>query len=168
MANKKKWVTLGIIVFIVIFLLAWWLVSPLFLDEIVNEELPSPDVLKENVKEEMIPESQTSESIVDYSGVFKDADSFHKTSGTALIVTSEGKKYLRLEDFQATNGPDLYVYLATDSEASDFINLGALKGNIGNQNYEISENVDFEKYDEVLIWCKAFGVLFGSAEISVK
>jgi hypothetical protein len=71
-----------------------------------------------------------------------------------------------LEDFSSTNGPDLYVYLSTDDSASEFVNLGQLKANKGNQNYEIPEGTDIEKYDKVLIWCKAFSVLFGSAELT--
>ena len=50
--------------------------------------------------------------------------------------------------------------------ASEFINLGRLKANNGNQNYEIPNGVNLAEYNQVLIWCKAFGVLFGSAEIS--
>jgi Electron transfer DM13 len=62
-------------------------------------------------------------------------------------------------------GPDLYVYLSTDKNASDFVNLGRLKGNVGDQNYEIPDGTDFSKYDTALIWCQAFSVLFGSAEL---
>ena len=73
---------------------------------------------------------------------------------------------LNLEDFKTTNGPDLYVYLATDDRATEFVDLGKLKTSNGNQDYEIPENVDLSKYDKILIWCKAFSVLFGSAELS--
>jgi hypothetical protein len=64
------------------------------------------------------------------------------------------------------NGPDLYVYLATNTTAKDFVSLGRLKDNIGNQNYPIRENKDFEKYNTVLIWCQAFSTLFGSSKLS--
>ena len=64
-----------------------------------------------------------------------------------------------------TNGPDLYVYLATDKSTSDFVDLGKLKANNGNQNYEVPEGTDLTKYDTVLIWCKSFSVLFGSADL---
>ena len=74
--------------------------------------------------------------------------------------------YLRLENFKATNGPDLYVYLATDKSTSDFVNLGRLKGNIGNQNYAIPAETNLTKYNTALIWCKAFSVLFGSAQLA--
>jgi hypothetical protein len=71
-----------------------------------------------------------------------------------------------LENLKATNGPDLYVYLSADKDASDIVNLGRLKGNIGNQNYEIPAGTDLSKYNTVLIWCKAFSTLFGSAKLS--
>ena len=67
--------------------------------------------------------------------------------------------------FFSTNGPDLYVYLSTDKSASDFVNLGRLKGNMGNQNYEIPQGTDLERYGTVLIWCKAFSVLSVKAEL---
>jgi hypothetical protein len=60
------------------------------------------------------------------------------------------------------------VYLATDDKASEFVSLGKLKANNGNQNYDIPENTDLEKYSKVLIWCKAFGVLFGNADLSLQ
>ncbi len=76
-------------------------------------------------------------------------------------------KILRLENFKATNGPDLYVYLSKDPTGIDdgIINLGRLKGNIGNQNYDIPEDASLEEYNNVLIWCKMFSVLFGSADL---
>ena len=98
------------------------------------------------------------------SGEFQDADSFHKVSGVAKIIDSGGLKYLRFENFDATNGPDLKVYLSNDLDANDYTSLGALKGNIGNQNYEVT-NINYGDYDYVLIWCEAFHVLFGYAKI---
>ena len=94
-------------------------------------------------------------------------DGMHNAEGVAKIIpVQEGSKVLRLENLKVTNGPDLYVYLATDKSASDFVDLGRLKGNIGNQNYDIPVDTDLTKYDTVLIWCKLFSVLFGSAEIN--
>jgi hypothetical protein len=93
-------------------------------------------------------------------------DGIHNAEGMAKVIRlDDASMILRLENFKATNGPDLYVYLATDKSASDFVNLGRLKGNIGNQNYDIPEGTDFSRYDTVLIWCQAFSVLFGSAEL---
>src|ERR671922_1947109 len=98
-------------------------------------------------------------------------DGIHNAEGLAkvIVLDDEGNRsILRLENFRATNGPDLYVYLSTDKSASDFVSLGRLKGNIGNQNYEIPEGTELSKYDTVLIWCRTFSVLFGSAELKAE
>ncbi len=96
-------------------------------------------------------------------------DGFHKVAGLAKVLTlADGKTFLRLENLKATNGPDLYVYLSTGKGVSDIVNLGKLKGNIGNQNYEIPTGTDLTKYKTVLIWCKAFSTLFGSAKLGIK
>lgn len=93
-------------------------------------------------------------------------DGIHNADGLARVIPLDnGTSVLRLENFKATNGPDLYVYLATDNSASDIVNLGRLKGNIGNQNYVIPAGTDLSKYDRVLVWCRAFSVLFGSAQL---
>ena len=106
---------------------------------------------------------QTSLFLGEFVGV---NDGIHNAEGMAKVIQlDDASMILRLENFKATNGPDLYVYLATDNSASDFVNLGRLKGNIGNQNYDIPEDTDFSKYHTVLIWCQAFSVLFGSAEL---
>ena len=106
--------------------------------------------------------------ITRYSGVFIGVgDGIHDASGDAYTIPLEdGSNVLRLENFRSTNGPDLYVYLATDKRATDFVSLGLLKANQGNQNYEIPDGTDLEKYDNVLIWCKAFHVLFGNAQLA--
>jgi len=94
-------------------------------------------------------------------------DGFHNVEGVAQVLTlADGKTFLRLENLKATNGPDLYIYLSTGKDVSDIVNLGRLKGNIGNQNYEIPAGTDLSKYNTVLIWCKAFSTLFGSAKLS--
>jgi Electron transfer DM13 len=96
-------------------------------------------------------------------------DGFHNAEGVAKVINlADGRTYLRLENLKATNGPDLYVYLSTDKDTSGIVNLGRLKGNIGNQNYEIPAGTDLSKYDTVLIWCKAFSVLFGSAKLGPR
>jgi lipopolysaccharide export LptBFGC system permease protein LptF len=94
-------------------------------------------------------------------------DGIHNAEGKAKILAlSDGSQILRLEDFKSTNGPDVHLYLSTDKQASDFIDLGRLKANNGNQNYQIPINADFNKYKYVLIWCQPFSVLFGSAQLS--
>jgi Electron transfer DM13 len=95
-------------------------------------------------------------------------DGIHNAEGIAKVIPlQDGSNILRLENLQVTNGPDLYVYLATDKSASDFVSLGKLKANNGNQNYNIPSETDLTKYDTVLIWCRPFSVLFGSAELAL-
>ncbi|MBL7001318.1 MAG: DM13 domain-containing protein [Nitrosopumilus sp.] len=148
------------------------------MEEMMDEEVETmEEMMDEEVEtmEEMIDEEvETMEEMMDksiptsYDGTFIGiGDGIHDAQGYAYTIPLEdGSNVLRLENFRSTNGPDLYVYLSTDDNASEFINLGELKANKGNQNYEIPEDVDLSKYNKVLIWCKAFSVLFGSAELS--
>ncbi|MEK7151694.1 MAG: DM13 domain-containing protein [Patescibacteria group bacterium] len=116
-----------------------------------------------------VPSNSMSDSLnTIVRGQFVEVDPIHKGSGTAQIIEQEGKRYLRFENFEVTNGPDLFVYLSesktpgNDLKSLDkYINLGRLKGNVGNQNYEIPE--PFRGYDTVIIWCQKFGVLFSYA-----
>lgn len=85
----------------------------------------------------------------------------------------DGSHVLRLEDFASTNGPDLFVYLTTaDADATDdelgaeFVDLGVLTGNIGNQNYVIPADVDLDRFDTVVIWCRRFTTAFGAADLT--
>ena len=89
----------------------------------------------------------------------------HSVVGDALVLNDGSEqRFLRLENFESQNGPDLKVYLrAADDQ---FVNLGELKGNIGDQNYEIPADTDLETFSAVQIWCERFGVLFGAAELS--
>jgi len=155
--NKKLIISAIIAAFIIP--LSVYTISPLFIESTINEELPAS---MKTMNEEQL------RVMTSHSGRFVGVDDgIHDAQGIALIVPLEdGKNLLRLEDFHSTNGPDLHVYLATDNTASDFVNLGRLKANNGNQNYEIPEGTDISKYDTALIWCKQFSVLFGHAELS--
>jgi hypothetical protein len=93
-------------------------------------------------------------------------DGFHNTEGLAKVIPlGQGSIVIRLENFNSTNGPNVHLYMSTDKAASNFIDLGRLKANNGNQNYNIPNGTDLVKYNMVLIWCKDFSVLFGSAEL---
>ena len=114
------------------------------------------------------PSGQEAMSRTVATGTFVRVDALHGGSGTARIVDRNGERYLLLENFEVTNGPDLYVYL-TESKSpgktleslSKYISLGRLKGNAGNQIYEIPGT--FRGYDTAVIWCQQFGVLFSYA-----
>jgi hypothetical protein len=93
-------------------------------------------------------------------------DGFHNAEGLAKVIPlGDGSTVIRLENFKSTNGPNVHLYLSTDKAASNFIDLGRLKANNGNQNYNIPDGTDLTKYNMALIWCKDFSVLFGSAEL---
>ena len=105
-------------------------------------------------------------------GQFRGADDFHRGSGTASIFrTPDDKLVLRLTDFMVTNGPALSVLLssspapASSQQLGDYIDVGALKGNIGNQNYEIPDGIDLAAYNSVVIYCVPFRVVFATATL---
>lgn len=92
-------------------------------------------------------------------------DGFLNAEGLAKVIPlGDRTTILRLENFKSTNGPNVHLYLASDKAASNFIDLGRLKANNGNQNYYIPNGTDVAKYNMVLIWCKDFSVQFGSAQ----
>lgn len=96
-------------------------------------------------------------------------DRSHPTSGTAKVITDGDRRFLRFENFETDNGPDLDVYLATgppDGDLGEYINLAELKGNIGDQNYELTDDIDLDRYTTVFIWCTRFSVAFGAAALS--
>jgi hypothetical protein len=88
----------------------------------------------------------------------------HQGSGAATIYDVDGGPVLRFEDFDVTNGPDLRVNLVLDD--GSMLDLGALKGNVGNQNYDIPADVDLESVSSVLIYCRAFSVPFAEADFA--
>ena len=105
--------------------------------------------------------------VTEYSGTFVGRD--HPTSGNALVLgDGSGQRFLRFEEFETDNGPDLNVYLVNSSAGGvdDFIDLGDLKGNIGDQNYEVPADADLAVYDTVLIWCVRFSSPFGEATLA--
>lgn len=103
-------------------------------------------------------------------GSFQDADAFHKGSGQAKIFRLvDQSRVLRFENFSSTNGPDLKVWLVQDTNGdvdSGYYSLGKLKGNKGNQNYSIPDDVNIDEYNSVIIWCEAFSVLFSTATLN--
>jgi Electron transfer DM13 len=96
----------------------------------------------------------------------------HETGGTAsLIRTRNGERVLTLTDFETDNGPDLRVYLVAGpvndaGDVHDYADLGALKGNKGNQQYDVTGKARDERYRTVVIWCRAFSVAFGRARLA--
>jgi hypothetical protein len=130
--------------------LLWFQPQKLFIDETVDEAAPTKSMT-----------AATAEPT--RSGSFRSLA--HTTTGTARVTGNT----LRLEDLKTDNGPDVVVWLSAGDEgayADDFVDLGSLKGNKGNQNYVIPDGTDLDRYDTVVIWCRRFTVGFGAAELS--
>jgi len=176
--------TIITVIIIAIGIIVFWLVEPLFGDNIVNEELvvsvadrENEDLQDNDTQSSVSEETTTFEQDTDFSGreepvnnqqplvilqgSFKDGDATHTTTGNVYISGQD----LSLANFRATNVPDGYVYLSNSLSADNFVSIGKLKGNVGNQNYKIPDSIDVADYKYVLIWCKAFSVLIGSAVI---
>jgi len=100
----------------------------------------------------------------------------HQTSGRGTVYkTSDGRQYLRLTDFSTSNGPDVHVILARSDDENltqeivkgqlDSVELGPLKGNQGDQNYDLPASVDLHKYNAAVIYCERFHAVFGAARL---
>ena len=138
-------------------------------DAMMDDTMKDDDAMMDDtMKDDDAMMDDMVETPTSYAGTFVGVgDGIHHAEGSVYALPLEdGSNVLRLENFRTTNGPDLFVYLATDKGASEFVNLGVLKANIGNQNYDIPEDTDLDEYDTVLIWCRAFSLYFGSAELS--
>jgi len=101
----------------------------------------------------------------------------HSTSGRATVYQgADGKRILRLTHFKTSNGPDVHVILVATRDAKDDANslsgnverieLGQLKGNEGDQNYDLPENIDLGKFQTVSIYCERFNAVFGAAALA--
>lgn len=169
--NTTAKTSIGIVVALGIAVVIW-LGAPLFYDKEVNESLPTggsaptgnPAVLPTAQDVPVQGEPVQPALSVLGEGSFQGFDQLHQASGTARIVEVDGKKYVRFEeDFEVTNGPDLFVYFGRNGEYVDETNLGRLKGNKGSQNYEIPASINVDDFSEVWVWCRAFSVPFGRA-----
>jgi hypothetical protein len=155
----KKWILAGIAV--PVLLAAWWVFRP--------------EKLWVNVKvDEPAPFGSSADLQPTYTGLL--AGRAHPTSGRASIYqTAGGKRDLRLTDFTTSNGPDVHVVLAQSSDTSlkqdfvkgrlDDVELGLLKANQGDQNYDLPDSADVNKYDVVVIYCERFHAIFGVAKL---
>lgn len=135
----------------------WFRPERAFIDRTVQESLPQ--------------RSGTAAEVVLRGSFHSNA---HETRGAAVVHRlADGRLVLRLSDFATSNGPDVQVYLVASTDVRDgrdvekgFINLGVLKGNIGDQNYDIPAGTDLARYRAVSIWCRRFAVNFGAAPLA--
>jgi len=155
----NKW-KVGIPVLVIALFLAWYAFRPerLFIGQRIHEEFPTMGT------------GGSAQTLA--SGTFHGV--LHPTQGTATIYRlGNGSRVLRFTKFKTSNGPDVHVYMVATDDAKDsatvqraeVIDLGTIKGNIGDQNYTLGPDVDLSKYRAVSVWCKRFSVNFGTAAL---
>lgn len=194
MKNQRMFY-LGIALAVIIAVpIGWYLLSPLWVNVEVDESFPAAPAPAST--EESMPEAEPTAAMatalaepdtmmeepmpsVEMSVLVQGSfyDIIHAGGGQALVYQLEGgSRILRLQDFEVDNGPDLHVYLvpvnpvpsSIGTEIPGSIDLGALKGNIGDQNYEIPANLDLSQYQSVVIWCQPFRVPFIAAPLTAQ
>jgi hypothetical protein len=143
--------------------MAWYAFRPelLFIDNTVDEAFPATaGAMMGTTKAE---------------GMFHSVA--HDTMGAATIIELDNEnRILRLDGFKTSNGPDVHVLLGKATDANDdatvkntgYYDLGSLKGNIGDQNYNIPADVNLTDYNSVTIWCNRFKVNFGTAPLKMN
>jgi hypothetical protein len=125
------------------------------------------------VVHELAPSSNDLPIVVVSQGTFHGVA--HESRGSAAILKMpSGARVLRFTDFETSNGPDLRVLLVAAEDANDSasirqtksIELGSLKGNIGEQNYDLPATIDLDQFRAVTIWCHRFNVNFATAPLN--
>ena len=186
---RRRTIALGalVVVALLVFVLVYFEPQKLFIDERVDEALPGGQPLASSESSAQPSEPAPSRSATSATsappspseqrpevlarGEFHGQS--HEGSGTALLVRlPDDRVIVRFEDLNVENGPDLRVYLsAAEADApehefiADFVDLGALKGNIGNQNYDVPAGTDLDRYRSVTVWCREFSVGFAAAPL---
>ena len=120
-----------------------------------------------------VPVAQAAEAVILAEGRFRDADARHKGSGEARLTRlADGGHVLRLENFKGTAGPDLRLVASshpdprTKSQVHEgFLDLGKLKGNDGDYDYPLPAGADAGAIKSVIVYCRAFGVIFAVAPL---
>lgn len=153
---------------LVVFVLVWFQPQKLFLNKTVDERVPGATAADQSMPGQptVAPRPRTLAE-----GSFRSLE--HQTTGRAVILElADGTRILRFEDLDTSNGPELRVYLSEIPAGGDihaygqrFVDLGALKGNIGNQNYAIPSRLDLSRFRSAVIWCRRFAVGFGVAPL---
>jgi hypothetical protein len=157
-----------------IFVLAYFEPQKLFIDDRVHEGLPTVAASADGgptAGERRAGADREPRIEVLARGAFQSYE--HSTTGRAeALRLADGSRYLRLEGFETSNGPDVRVYLSAapaggDGDAFDdeYVELGELKGNIGSQNYAIPADLVLRQFESAVIWCKRFSVPFGAAPL---
>ena len=157
--RRRTWIILAAVVLVVLgaVTVIWFQPQKLFYDDTVSEAIPT-----------------ATEPVEIARGTFISRE--HETTGTARVLRlPDGQQILRLEGFETSNGPALYVYLSqnpADGEDGlfddDYVDLGELKGNVGDQNYVIPAEIAPLGFTSVVVWCDRFSVSFGAADLAAS
>lgn len=186
------WLAAGLVVAVAAFALLWFQPHKLFVDDRVDEGVPEargtttttaasdagdPDAGAgadpESTPPTSAPPPPSDEPVDLATGSFVSLD--HSATGTVrVLLLADGRRFVRFEGFETENGPDLYVYLTANPAGGpesafddDYVSLGRLQGNVGDQNYELTPDVDLSAYTSVVVWCDRFDSAFGAANLTV-
>jgi len=193
MSQKRRLILLGTLALVIGLPAGWYLFSPLFFDRVVQEELPlvptePSDAMEESAEataameeameepdktmEEPMPADEMADMRILAQGEFYNLA--HEGQGTATIYElADGSRVLRFENFKVLNGPELHVWLVPVDPVPDtvgveidgYFDLGPLKGNIGDQNYDLPADLDLSDFNSAVIWCRPFRVPFNAAPL---
>jgi hypothetical protein len=148
-----------------VFVLLYFEPQKLFIDDEVHEALPVA------AAPAAAPSGERPTVRVLSTGAFRSYE--HATHGRARVLQlADGRRMVRFDRFRTSNGPALKVYLSAapatgpdDAFDDRYVDLGDLKGNIGEQNYTIGRDVDLRRYRSVVVWCARFHVPFAAAAL---
>lgn len=195
MNQKRRLVLLGTLALVIGLPAGWYLLSPLLFDRVVQEDLPlvptesseammdaaaeataaMEDAMAEPDKsmEDPMPAGEMADMRILAQGEFYNLA--HEGEGRAIVYElADGSRVLRFEAFRVLNGPDLHVWLVPVDPVPDtvgveipgYVDLGPLKGNIGDQNYDLPTTLDLGDFKSVVIWCQPFRVPFNAAALN--
>jgi hypothetical protein len=177
--RRWPWITAAAAVGVVVFVLLWFQPQTLLIDVSVDEAIPTattdttvPPQPSDGAAPAPPATAVPTDPVELARGEFVSLD--HGTSGTARVLElAGGSRIVRLEGVDTSNGPDLFVYLSRNIASGDegafdenFVNLGRLKGNQGDQNYDLPAEVDLTGFASVVIWCDRFDSAFGAADLA--
>lgn len=176
---RKKWIVaiiagvavVGLVVGALLFQ-PWLLFVNVEVDEalpVVETSAPAPEPTESATPEPAAPIQLAAGELITHE---------HETTGTVRIIENpDGTRVLTLENLATSNGPDVHVWLAATpvvpgfdgwflADDAAYVDLGVIKGNLGNQVYDIPADVDLGQYPSVYLWCAQFAVSFGAASIA--
>ncbi|HEU5393892.1 MAG TPA: DM13 domain-containing protein [Candidatus Methylomirabilis sp.] len=180
MGQRRVWLILALLLVVIGLPVGWYLLSPLFIERVVSEDLPpalreamAPALKEAAAKQKAMTEPMPGPAKPALVARGEFMPIAHEGRGRALVYLAEtGELLLRFEGFYVLNGPDLRVYMVrapvvkSRADVREYLELGKLKGNRGDQNYLLPTGFDLAAYRSVVIWCHPFRVAFASASLA--